>query len=221
MGGGKVRDMHIIAHAGAVAGGIVGPEHRQGRALARHRLQHQGHQMGFGQMLFAKLSVRVGTGHVEIAEDHPPQPVAGAEILQHILDRAFGPAIGIDRMLDGVFVQNHPILIPVSRASGGKDEVLYPGRNASLDQVQGAADVDAPVKPWVLHRHADQRQSGEVHHCNGPMFGQRRVDGGSVHQVALHQGPYFTASAQPVERLSKATGRNPACASALQAWLPI
>ena len=72
--------------------------------------------MGFGPVLFAQFTLRVGTGHIEIAKDHMCQSVAGTKIAQDIFDGALGRTIGVDRVLWRVFVQHNAVLIAVGRA---------------------------------------------------------------------------------------------------------
>ena len=83
----KVSHMHIVPHAGAVRRGIIRAMQRQRRALARHRLQHKGDQMRLGGVLFAHLTLGIGTGDVEVAKDDMADPERRAKIGNHPLDR--------------------------------------------------------------------------------------------------------------------------------------
>ncbi|MPL60931.1 hypothetical protein SDC9_06496 [bioreactor metagenome] len=130
----QVRDVDIIADAGAVGGGIVRAEDGQRRAPPVDRVEHQRDQVRLGAVEFADLGLRVAARHVEIAEDHRAQPVAVAEVAQDVLDRPLRTAIGVDRHLPGGLVQHHPVLVAIGGAGRGEDEIEAAGGDCRLDQ---------------------------------------------------------------------------------------
>ena len=91
---------------------------RQRVALAVDCVKDQRHQMGFRLMKLAHLALGVGARHVEVTKDHRTQPVAGAEIGQHILNRALGRAIGVQWRLRTILIQQHSVLIAIGGAGG-------------------------------------------------------------------------------------------------------
>ena len=67
------------------------------------------------------------------------------EIAQDVFHRAFRCAIGVDRLLRAVFVQNHIVLIAIGGAGRGKDEIQTSSICRGLNQGQGSQNIVAPV----------------------------------------------------------------------------
>ena len=65
VGLGQVKHMDIVAHAGAVGGGVVGSEYVDCRSIARCS-KCKRDQVGFRSVVFPQLPFRIRTGGVEI-----------------------------------------------------------------------------------------------------------------------------------------------------------
>src|SRR5690625_8046828 len=98
---GQIHDMNIIAHTGAVRGGVVVAKDLDLRALTGSHLHDKGHEVvGDAARRFADKSARVCTDRIEIAQAADlPAGVALIKIAQHFLDDELSMAggIGADR----------------------------------------------------------------------------------------------------------------------------
>ncbi len=95
--GGEVFDVDVVAHAGAVGRRVVGAEHRQVRALADRGLAGHLDQQRGGARRLADAALRVGAGHVEIAQHDVAHRRGRAQVAQHPLGHELGGAVGVDR----------------------------------------------------------------------------------------------------------------------------
>mmetsp|Transcript_17998 Transcript_17998/g.27417 ORF Transcript_17998/g.27417 Transcript_17998/m.27417 type:complete len:246 (+) Transcript_17998:11501-12238(+) len=185
MGIDQVTHMHIVANAGAIRRLVVRAINRQRITFTGDSVQHQRDQMGLGLVKLTDLSLRIRSGHIEITKDDMAQAKGGFKVDQDIFDGTFRRAIGIDRVLFAVFVQDHIVLIAVGRTSGRKDKVHTSRRNSRLDQVERAHDIVAPVFAGQLHAFAHLAEGSKVHHRNGLVLGKGRINCGTVHQITL------------------------------------
>src|SRR5699024_11991846 len=71
VGVGQIGDVDVVAHGGAVGGGVVGAEDRDVGPVAQGRLQHQRDQVGLDHPVLAGPAV--GAGDVEVAQAHRAQ----------------------------------------------------------------------------------------------------------------------------------------------------
>ena len=92
VGLGQVGHVDIVAHAGAVAGGIVVAIDLDLFPLAQRHLEHQGDEMGFGMVVLASL----GRGACRVESSAAPRSAAVNAIqpVQHPLQDELGLAVG-------------------------------------------------------------------------------------------------------------------------------
>ncbi|MEJ2449009.1 MAG: hypothetical protein P8Y37_13865, partial [Anaerolineales bacterium] len=88
-------DVDVIADAGAVRGGVVGPVDLDPLALSERDLEHKRNEMGFGLMGFALAGE--SPGGVEIAQGGVAQAEDLAVEGQHLLDHQLGVAVDVGR----------------------------------------------------------------------------------------------------------------------------
>ena len=191
MGLDQIHHMNIVAQAGAVRGGVIGAMQGQRRPPPGDRIQHQRDQMGLGAVELADLGFGIGTGHVEIAEDDRAQAMGGPEIGQHALDGALAGAIGVQRLLRRVLVQQDAIMIAIGGAGRGKHHIAAAPRHRRLKEVERAADIDPPIPPRLLHRLAHLAEGGEMHHRGGLPSGKDLIQPRPVQKIALLEGAKF------------------------------
>ena len=93
---GDVVNMNVIAHAGAVAGVVVGAVH--GDAVNPPGGGAAGHcdQMFGGLAALADAGVRVGAGDIEIAQNHAVETGGAGDVRRHHLAGQFGAAVRVD-----------------------------------------------------------------------------------------------------------------------------
>ena len=97
MAAGQVHHMDVVAHAGAVRGGVVVAEHMHLFQLADRHLGDVGHQVvGDAVGVLADEAGLVGTDGVEVAQQgHVQAGVGLADILQDALSESLGGAVGV------------------------------------------------------------------------------------------------------------------------------
>ena len=81
----QIRDMDIVAHAGAVRGVVIGAEDGEMRHLARHRLAGALDQMGGARRGLAGAPLGIGARDIEIAQNHVAQTMGYTGISNHLL----------------------------------------------------------------------------------------------------------------------------------------
>ena len=107
MGIGQVRDVHEIAHAGAVGRRIVVAKHRERRPAA-HRRYGAGNQVFLRVVVLANQTVGVGAGRVEIPQGRPLEAIRALEVRQRALNGQLGFAVRVDGLLRVRFVDLRP-----------------------------------------------------------------------------------------------------------------
>src|SRR5208337_880072 len=98
MGIGKVGDMDVVAHAGAVGSVVVITKYFDEVAPARSHVEDERDEMGLGRMGLA-ASNAVGafgsSSHVEVAQRSVTEAVNAVEPGEHVLDEELGLAVGV------------------------------------------------------------------------------------------------------------------------------
>src|SRR3546814_20351329 len=85
---GKIDDMDIVAHPGAVGGVVIVAEYRQFGQASRRDAADEGHQIVRNSArVFADQSAVMRADRVEIAQHRdPPGGVGGGDVGQHLLE---------------------------------------------------------------------------------------------------------------------------------------
>jgi hypothetical protein len=78
-----------VADAGAVRGGIVGPEYVHLRAPAERRLHRDLYEMGCASGRLSGAQLGIGAGDIEAAQDDMRKTVRRARVAQHDLGHEF------------------------------------------------------------------------------------------------------------------------------------
>jgi hypothetical protein len=181
----KVAHMHVVAHAGAVAGREIAAVDLDRLAPAGGRLQHERDQVRLGLVALAEASRRIGAGGVEIAQADRAQAVPGVRGIEHALDGELGGAVGIDRQQGMRLVDRHGLRLAVDRGARGTHHLPDACRTHRAQQRLGLDHVVALVFPGVGDRLADQAEGGEMDH-GADLFGrEQRFDPRLVADVGL------------------------------------
>ncbi|GIX21854.1 MAG: hypothetical protein KatS3mg121_0637 [Gammaproteobacteria bacterium] len=179
--------MDVVAHAGAVGGGVVGPVDRHLRPLARRRLAgHLDQQRRLARRL-ADAQPRVGAGHVEIAQRDVPRAAGRGQVREHRLGHPLGTAVGVDRRRRRVLVGDAARRNAVDRRRGGEHEMFDAVADAGFQQVARGAGVVAVILERVRHRFGHDGVRGEVHHRPHGVLAQQARDPIQIAAVADHQ----------------------------------
>jgi hypothetical protein len=185
---GEVLHVDVVAHGGAVGGGVVGAEDLDGLALAEGDFQNVGDEMGFDAVVFA--AARAGAGGIEVAEDDGFDPVDRAEPVEDAFEGEFGFTVGVDGTLGGGLVDRDGFRNPVGGAGGGEDDLRHPGGDHRFEEAQSAADIVPEIFAGVLHGLADEGEGGEVDDGLGPLLPHGAGERGCILQVGDHEpGP--------------------------------
>ena len=108
--------MDVIAYAGAILGGIVGPEDMDRFSASRGCLQDQRNQMRFRIVGLAQIFRRAG--RVEITKAAIPEPVNAVQPCEHLLHQQLGFAINVGGPKRLVFRDGHPLRVAVEGRRG-------------------------------------------------------------------------------------------------------
>src|SRR6266851_3724224 len=105
-------------------------------------------------MLFANVTLWIGSRGVEIAKDHPTQAVGLCVPVQHALDEQLGFAIRVYRSLRMFFADRQTFWYAVGGARGGKNDLIYARICNSFQKVQRVSYIIQEVCPRDRHRFA-------------------------------------------------------------------
>ena len=183
--------MDVIAHAGAVGGGVVVAKDLNGLELAHGNLRDIGHQVvGDALGVLADQARRMGADGVEVAEQHNvPLGVGGVNVHKDLLNHPLGPAIGVGRGLLGVFLGDGRVIrIAVDGRGAREDDGLAAMVAHNVDEHQGVLDVVVVVLDGLAHRLADGLKAGEVDDAVDLMGIEDLVHGIAVEHVGLVEG---------------------------------
>ena len=111
-------------------------------------------------MMLAKAFTR--PGRIEVTEGNEFQPMNLAIPMQHALEHQFRLAIRIDRPLRQILRDGHALRRPVSRASGTENELLHPGLDGGLQQLQTVANIVLEIFAGIGHGFTHQGVGGKV-----------------------------------------------------------
>ena len=100
---------------------------------------------------------------IEVPEDHRPQAMGHAVVVQCILDRELGVAVRVDRHGGVPFQNGHVDGVAIHRCGGGKDQLSHSAADHGIEQRQGLDQVVVPVERCTRARLAHQAGRSEVH----------------------------------------------------------
>lgn len=101
---GKVKHMHEIANAGAVARVIVRSKNLKMRPTAERGIHCDRYGMRFRRMPFANPAFRISAGGVEIAQNEGAESLMAVEVSQYLFEDKLALTVGIERLLRMSFV---------------------------------------------------------------------------------------------------------------------
>ncbi len=139
----QIHDVNVVAHAGAVRGCVVIPEHVQMRAEADCHLRHEGHEVVRRALrIFTDQSARVRADRIEVAENpDAPRGIASLQIPQHLFHGQFRVSVGIGGGERMIFCQRQPLRIAIDRGGGTEHQRLDPTDSHRLQQTQRTDDI--------------------------------------------------------------------------------
>src|SRR5437879_13504819 len=142
---GQVHYVRVVADGSAVWSGIIRPVNFESRFLSESRVNGERNKMSFRRMVLSQLTIRVGTGSVEITQGCPAQAVRfsipGEDAFYHPL----GLTIRINRGLDVLLANGNACGNAVGRAAGRKNNVLHTGVRHGIQQPQRVGHIVANI----------------------------------------------------------------------------
>ena len=197
---GDVRDVDVVADAGAVRGVVVAAEDPDLGAQAERHLQQDRDQVRFGHVVFAALRRR--PAGVEVAERDVAQAVRRRVPRQRPLERQLRGAVGVDRPQRRVLGDRGPLRLAVDRGGRRKDQTPHVGGPHGVQQVEAAGYVDLEELRRFGRRLADQRLGRQVRHRVRAHRGHHLREPGAIAQVALEERrPGRHGRAMPVREI--------------------
>ena len=187
----QVAHVDVVAHAGAVGGGVVVAKDLNGLELTDGDLGDVGHQVvGDALGVLADQARRMGTDGIEVTEQHDvPLGVGGVDVHEDLLNHPLGPTIGVGRGLLGVlFGDGRVVRIAVDGRGAREDDGLAAMVAHDVDEHQGVLDVVVVVLDGLAHRLADGLKAGEVDDAVDLMGVEDLVHGLAVEHVGLVEG---------------------------------
>ncbi len=173
---GKVGDVDIVAHAGAVGRVVIASEHVDVVALTDRGLDRDLDQVSRSLADLPRPPVGIGAGDVEIAKGAIVERIGGGAVGQHPLGHQLGCAIGIYRLLGLLLVDRHPLGSSVDR--GGRREEDMPDARIDRDgdQRMGRDGVVAVIVERLLDAFGNDDRAGEMHDGAGPPLGENALE---------------------------------------------
>ena len=182
---GKVEHVDVVAHARAVAGRIIIAKNRDARPLAGGRFEHEGNQMRFGLVAFARAIARAGS--IEIPQRDDLEAVRAVEPSERALEGQLRLAVGIDRVRRHAFVERRALGHAVDRARRRKDDRHHAGVAHRFEQAEARDEIVSIVARRLLHRLRDERVPCHVDDRLNALVGERAADERRVDEIALDE----------------------------------
>ncbi len=110
----QIRYVNVIAYSGTVLRRVIIAKNGQRRSAACSRLKCERNEMSLRVMQFTGLTVRIGTGCIEIAQGNPPYAMGLFGPMQEPLADQFCLAIGADRVCGHAFMNRNRLRQTVS-----------------------------------------------------------------------------------------------------------
>lgn len=163
---GQIHHVDIVAHAGAIAGGVVVAVDAQFFQLAHCHLGNERHQVvGDAVRVLTDLAAFVGAGGIEVAQDgDAPVRLGTVQVAQHVFDVQLARAVGVGGAEREVFANRHAGRVAVDGGRRAEHDAGDVGALHGLQQAQAAEDVVVVVVERFSNRFADGFEAGEVDH---------------------------------------------------------
>src|SRR5215472_16337931 len=126
MGRSQITDMDIVPNTRPVSRVVICPKDRHLCSTSIRHRQHEWDEMGLGSVAFTKLSLRVCSSRIEIAQADPAQPICRGARLQHALDKKLTLTIGVDGTERVLFCKQRVLWEPIDGTRRRKNQPLYP-----------------------------------------------------------------------------------------------
>ena len=183
---GDVRDVHVVALAGAVRGRIVVPEHLQRRSPAG-RVEGARDQVNLRVVVLAEVSVRVRPGRVEVAQRDRPKAVGAPVVAQGMLDRQLRVPVRVDGVGGVLLADGRRHRVAVHGAGRRQHQPIHPARAHRVQHRERPPHVVLVVPGRIAHRLLHRQEGREVHHLGDPVVTQRRLEPRGLADVSLHE----------------------------------
>ena len=188
---GQIAHVDVVAHAGAVGGGVVVAKDLNGLELAHGDLGDIGHQVvGDALGVLADQARRMSADGVEVTEQHDvPLGVGGVDVHKDLLDHPLGPTIGVGRGLLRILLGDGRVVrVAVDGRGAREDDGLAAMVAHDVDEHQGVLDVVVVVLDGLAHRLADGLKAGKVDDAVNLMDIEDFVHRIAVEHVGLIEG---------------------------------
>ena len=188
---GQIAHVDVVAHAGAVGGGVVVAKDLNGLELAHGDLGDIGHQVvGDALGVLADQARRMSADGVEVTEQHDvPLGVGGVDVHNDLLDHPLGPTIGVGRGLLRILLGDGRVVrVAVDGRGAREDDGLAAMVAHDVDEHKGVLDVVVVVLDGLAHRLADGLKAGKVDDAVDLMGVEDLVHRIAVEHVGLVEG---------------------------------
>ena len=161
---GQVDDMDVVAHPGAIGGGVIGAEDPQAWQLAHRHLGDEGQEVvGDAVGVLADAAAGVGADGVEVAQQGDvPARIAKLQVGQDLLDEQLGATVGVGGRGGEILADGDAGRVAVDGGGGTEDQVAHPGVGHGAAQAEGSANVVVVVLKGDLGGLAHRLEPGEV-----------------------------------------------------------
>ena len=188
----QVYHMDVVAHAGAVRGGVIVAEHMHLFQFAHGHLGNVGHQVvGDAVRVLANQPAFVRANGVEIAQQsHVHGGVCLADVGENVLVHHLGGAVGVGGGAHGeIFADGHAGRVAVHRGGRGEHKVLHAVFFHGVQHVQRADEVVRIIFQRLCHAFAHGLVRGKVNHrLDARVRAEHLVHRRGVAQVDVHKG---------------------------------
>ncbi|MNL15121.1 hypothetical protein D3C87_1360920 [compost metagenome] len=184
---GQVADVDIVAHAGAIHGGIVAAIDAQFLPAPARHLGHIRHQVvGNAARVFANQPAFMGANRVEIPEiSDSPAFIRNLEIAQNLLAHQLGLAVRIGRGQRKILEDRHGMRIAVDRGRRTEYQLFHVGRLHRRAKRQQSVEIVAVILDRLAHRLANRLQRGKMDRAGNLVFGEQLVQQRAVTHVTF------------------------------------
>ena len=140
---GEIVHVDIVAEAGSIGRGVVGPEYGYLRPPARQTLEHERYQVRLRIVALSYLTLGVAARRVEIAKHAGFEAEGPVVVFEDPLDHKLGSPVGIDRILRMRLVQGKAQSLSEGGAGGGEDEAPHAVGDHGVEERQRRGHVVA------------------------------------------------------------------------------
>jgi len=163
MGCGEIRDVDVIAHAGAIWSRVISAEDRHACTASDRRFDGDFDQQCRRRRALSDLAVGIASGNIEVAQDDGAQRMGPTGVTQHVLAHQLRLAVRIDRCRRRGLFAHTRIRHAIDRCSGREYEAFDTVSHAALDEISGIAGVVRIIAQRLLDRFRHDRERREMH----------------------------------------------------------